>query len=310
MIRYTNKKNTFKLISIEKGSLSSTLCIQKDLNIQILTFMRNFIDNIQLELGSDSSVYNYIDKSTKTLNQSNENIRNLEFLITTLENISQDLENDIPEAEIVVKVEDYNNTYLKLIDDIYKNTSCIYGFIYSISLEDLSKFLPAESNSLPKEEDNISDDTVETDSNFTENTLIISDINGKVVLPYCLEKIRETLLNNQDKYSSVEDIIEKDYTIPIKNYKTSSVSRFKEAYKLITKREHGSRLKALSLASELFFNYKLHPAIITACGSLDELDIYLACLDENALEDFRYFNIKYEIAPVLSPNRDVLFGKA
>ena len=66
---------------------------------------------------------------------------------------------------------------------------------------------------------------------------------------------------------------------------------------MITEKEHKSKMKALSLASELFTNYNLHPAIITACKSLDELDIYLACLDDNTLDDFPFFDIKYEIAP-------------
>ena len=67
-------------------------------------------------------------------------------------------------------------------------------------------------------------------------------------------------------------------------------------------KEHSSKLKAISLASELFGNYNLHPAIITACNSLDELDIYLACLEDNVLGDFKFFDIKYEIPPVVVPN--------
>ena len=51
---------------------------------------------------------------------------------------------------------------------------------------------------------------------------------------------------------------------------------------------------------ELFINYNLHPAIITACNSLNELDIYLACLEDDTLEDFKFFSIKYEIAPIAS----------
>ena len=50
---------------------------------------------------------------------------------------------------------------------------------------------------------------------------------------------------------------------------------------------------------ELFGKYNLHPAIITACKSLDELDIYLACLEDNVLDEFPFFEIKYEIAPVV-----------
>ena len=90
------------------------------------------------------------------------------------------------------------------------------------------------------------------------------------------------------------------YTKPISYYKFSPVSRFKETFKLVKEREKGSTFKALSLAFELLGNYNLHPAVITACNSLDELDIYLACLDDNTLEDFHFFNVKYEIPLALS----------
>ena len=311
MINYTNKENTLKLISIEKSSLNATLNIQKNLNKQILTFMKNFIGNIQIEFDTNNAVYKYIDKSTNALNKSNKNLSHLENLIKKLESIYIDLQNCVSECEVKEKIEEYNKIFTKVINNIYINTSFIEKFIYDISLINLSELLSnkdcnstnaSNSNSLVVE-------ASELNNSFLENTLIISDIKGKIVLPYKLEKIKEILFDKSKKYSSIEDVIEKEYTIPIKNYKMASVARFREAYKLIIKKEHGSRFKAFSLASELFFNYNLHPAIITACNSLDELDIYLACLDDNTLDDFKYFNIKYEIAPILSNNKNISLGK-
>ena len=311
MINYTNKENTLKLISIEKSSLNATLNIQKNLNKQILTFMKNFIGNIQIEFDTNNAVYKYIDKSTNALNKSNKNLSHLENLIKKLESIYIDLQNCVSECEVKEKIEEYNKIFTKVINNIYINTSFIEKFIYDISLINLSELLSnkdcnstnaSNSNSLVVE-------ASELNNSFLENTLIISDIKGKIVLPYKLEKIKEILFDKSKKYSSIKDVIEKEYTIPIKNYKMASVARFREAYKLIVKKEHGSRFKAFSLASELFFNYNLHPAIITACNSLDELDIYLACLDDNTLDDFKYFNIKYEIAPILSNNKNISLGK-
>ena len=69
---------------------------------------------------------------------------------------------------------------------------------------------------------------------------------------------------------------------------------------------------SLNLATELVFNYNLHPAIITACRNLDELDIYLDCLENkqlsyicfklenNETEKFKCFNIIFEIPPIIS----------
>ena len=47
-------------------------------------------------------------------------------------------------------------------------------------------------------------------------------------------------------------------------------------------------------------NYNLHPAIITACKNLNELDIYIACLEDNTLDEFEFFDIKYEIPLAIS----------
>lgn len=51
---------------------------------------------------------------------------------------------------------------------------------------------------------------------------------------------------------------------------------------------------------ELLFNYNLHPAIISACKNIDELDIYLDYLENNETDKFNCFNIKFEIAPSIS----------
>ena len=107
-------------------------------------------------------------------------------------------------------------------------------------------------------------------------------------------------MKNNTRYHSIEEVVNKLYTKPISYYKFSPIARFKEAYKLVKDRAKLSRLKALSLAFELFGNYSLHPAIITACKSIDELDIYLACLEENDLDDFKFFNIKYEVPLAVS----------
>ena len=138
------------------------------------------------------------------------------------------------------------------------------------------------------------------DNSFIENTLIISETQKKVILPYNLNEIKNILQNNEKGCHTLQEVINKFYTKPISYYKVSSISRFKEAYKLVTEKEKGSKLKALGLAFELFGNYNLHPAVITSCNSLDELDIYLACLEENSLEDFHFFNIKYEIPLAIS----------
>ena len=78
-----------------------------------------------------------------------------------------------------------------------------------------------------------------------------------------------------------------------------STARFREAFNLIRYKEKGSIFSALDLGLELMFKYNLNPIIIAACRNLDELDIYLDCLDENELSDFKCFEVRFEVNPNL-----------
>ena len=238
------------------------------------------------------------------LNQSNMKVSAIQNLINTLPKVS-------PKSKLTSKLEEdlaqYYETYKETLADVYSATGKIEKFVHKCQLSQIPKFAKAkkstrkattsetESKTLPS----ISTiSATELDSSFTENTLIISETQGKIILPYTLKEVNRIWFTNQKTYSSYKDVIDKLYTLPIGNYKPSSVARFREAYKLASKSNGSSKLKSLSLASELFMNYNLHPAIITACKSVDELDVYLACLEDNTLQDFKFFDIKYEIPPI------------
>lgn len=53
-------------------------------------------------------------------------------------------------------------------------------------------------------------------------------------------------------------------------------------------------IKAIQYALTLKNEKELHPAVITACKTQDELDIYLACLESNLLDLFDSFEVKLE----------------
>ena len=128
-----------------------------------------------------------------------------------------------------------------------------------------------------------------------ENTLFISEKQKVVILPYKVKDLEKLL--DDDNYSSIQDIIDKEYTIPYNNYKNPSTARFKEAYKLMKNKERATTKEAFDLATELMKKYNLHPAIITACNNIDELDIYLDYLENNELEKFDIFKIEYDLLP-------------
>lgn len=209
-------------------------------------------------------------------------------------------------------MQNYNNNFKETFDCIYKNTDNIEEFLYKTHLSDFTDEQTTTPNSISNASDadtnndinvqtqsdsSISNNKPITNSNthYIENTLIISETRGKVILPYTISKVQEIFSQNNDIYLSLKDVIDKVFTLPIDYYHFSPIARFKEAFKLVRYKEKGSKVKALALAFELFVNYNLHPAVITACNSLDELDIYLACLEENNLQDFHFFNIIYEI---------------
>lgn len=135
--------------------------------------------------------------------------------------------------------------------------------------------------------------------NSSNNCLIISDEDQKVYLPYSFEEVDRKFKSHEDKYESITDLIEKEYIKPASFYKNPFTARFREAYKLMRRREHGSIGAALALGIELAFETHLHPAIITACKNLEELDIYLDCLDDNELDKFSCFDIIYKSVPVI-----------
>ena len=189
-----------------------------------------------------------------------------------------------------------------------RNNVDIEKFIHSMSSIDVSEYISIDA--LDKVTETVEpEDTKKTTkttrkrkstSKLADDTLIISEIDGTVTLPYKVTDLKRILRKNPEKYTSLSDIILDQYTVPLSNYKVSAVARFKEAYKLIMDREHGTKKEALKLAVELFSNYSLHPAIITACKNLNELDVYLSCLEFDELDDFRFFKIVYQSLPVVS----------
>ena len=132
------------------------------------------------------------------------------------------------------------------------------------------------------------------------NTLIISEKEQKAYLPYKYADLEYIYENSNGKYKSFLEIIKDLYILPLDNFKNSSFSRFRETFNLVVHKENSSIIKALDLALELMFKAELNPIIISACKNLNELDIYLAYLDENDTANFPCFDIKFEFAPDIS----------
>ena len=135
------------------------------------------------------------------------------------------------------------------------------------------------------------------------NILINSEKDQKAYLPYKYEDIQKIYKNPNNKYGSIIEIIQNLYVVPLKKFENFSISRFREAFNLVRHKENGSVLKSFDLALELMFKHNLNPIIIAACRNLSELDIYLDCLEENELFDFKCFEIRFDNSSTVSDKK-------
>lgn len=132
---------------------------------------------------------------------------------------------------------------------------------------------------------------------YSNNILRVSEKENRVYLPYSNNEIISYLTQYPDDYKSPEDVIKKEFIVPLDYYmKHSVLARFRETYSLIRDREAKSIIEALKYSMNLMFTYELNPAIIAACKTEEQLENYLNCLKNNSLSNFTDFEIKFEVS--------------
>lgn len=290
-------KVTPEVISSEISDVNNILTSELNLHTQLVSYMDKIttaVNNISNPVDINF-IHDCLDNLKTNLDKIDNSVSSLKSLIVLLKSFEENSQN--------INIEKYNSlfeesfdTHLDVINSIFAFTQSLIPYI-NIYFPEVSSTLP-ETQVIQKQEDK-AQKLLDNNTTLKENTLIISDKDKKIILPYNISKLQEKLENNKDKYNSIQDIIDKDYTVPLDAYKNSSLSRFKEAFNLIKDKEKGSLKDAFDLGFELFFNSNLNPAIITACKNLDELDIYLSCLDDNELDKFKCFDIVYEYLPAV-----------
>lgn len=274
------------MINSKREELNSTVYVQQSLMKILFGYVEKMVNSLDIS----NSIYlnnilELLEKSKESLKRCNENMNLLNSSIRDFNNHSENFEIN------------YENNIKKIND----NTIFIENYIYSL-LQSFELALPLkEKKNEIKKSNNDLKITINKENEKIpeliknrENCLIISETTGNIILPYYIND----LSNIENK--TYEQIIQEDYTLPIDLFNPSFVARFRETFKLAHNKEKKSIAFSLNLATELMFNYNLHPAIITACRNLDELDIYLDCLENNETEKFKCFNIIFEIPPILS----------
>lgn len=129
--------------------------------------------------------------------------------------------------------------------------------------------------------------------------LLISERHDKVFLPYTVDEIYDYLKQFPNSYASFEDVVSKEYILPLNYYITRPVlSRFREGYSLCRDREGKQIVESIKYGKSLMFNRKLNPAIIAACKTQEQLSRYLECLETGDLSKFNDFQIHFEVNPI------------
>lgn len=126
-------------------------------------------------------------------------------------------------------------------------------------------------------------------------TLIISEKQNKVYLPYTIDELEEYARRYPADYPSLETVVKQEYMIPLNSfYKNPAHARFSETYFLVRKRERRSAIIAFIYAAIFVTKTELNPAVIAACKTQKELSEYMKCLKEDKLENFTHFKVIYD----------------
>lgn len=193
---------------------------------------------------------------------------------------------------------DFRNHFNNILNDE------IINLIYSTNIS------PNEAQRILSELHSINDDLFDIIAwikNISQNDtpkkdnpiLLISEQCNKVFLPYTVEEINDYLTQFSDQYSSFEEVISKEYILPLNYYiNHPSLARFREAYSLCRDREGKPIVESINYAKSLMFNKQLNPTIIAACKTQKQLSNYINCLNNNDLCSFTDFEIRYELNPV------------
>lgn len=127
-----------------------------------------------------------------------------------------------------------------------------------------------------------------------EKELVIKKDLGIAILPYSISDLDELFLDDPEKYSSIQDIIDKEYTVNLKDFENSSITRYKEAFKLAKDKSNYTFSQAVNFAKKLLVENEVTSLIIASCKNVEELEFYIECLNNNNLNSFHYFKIVEE----------------
>ncbi len=310
------------IINNEKVLLNNILAQQRQLKQTLALYLEKISDGI----------YNATDIQDSTslvscLNGIKKSFGNIKDNINQILELKKYLDDSSLTSYDSSYFENYNKKYMELFEKISEDNVFYYSFMESllkymevsfpessantsqitninttkdedVKIEDVKVFSTNDFEKTAEQpiiETNESLDKEKLNSNkLHERTLYVSSSHNNAVLPYSTIELERCFSTNPEKYNSIQDIIDKEYTVSLKKFHNPAISRFKETYNLARNKSNFSLIKSFSLACELFFSSNVDPVIIRACKNVNELYIYLSCLEDNILNEFKCFKIVYE----------------
>ena len=302
------KNNLTNALQSEKENLKKISNLYVDKKTNLLSITNNMIeiaDNMDENLEEFHEIISALKKAF-------ENIDIIEALTAKLEenlniNISlydKGLEYNINEikANLVEYNKQRDDLFNKILELESSNTSILNS---AIELSFLSNKKKIKKQTIHENIDKTDALTIDIQKEpHDNNTLIVSEKSQKAYLPFFYSNVKDMYEADDSKFLTMQEVINNVYVVPLSRFKNSSISRFRESFNLIRNKEKGSITKALDLGLELMFKYELNPIIIAACRNLDELDIYLSCMEDDEVHEFPCFEVKFEIMPQISKKKN------
>ena len=242
------------------------------------------------KIGSKKDYSEEINNISEKFAKNIEKLNSLKSLLIDINSGFISLSRNASSDEVAINLKEKINSYFSTYEEIKKD----------IMLADIEvdRFVKRINSSNGKKSEEVSQEI--SDGNIqNNNTLIISEKDNKVFLPYTVSEIQSYMEKYPKEYKSLEYVINKEFILPLDYYtKHPSLARFREAYSLIRDREAKSVFDALKYALNIMFKYDLNPAIISACKTEEALNLYIECLENKDLSKFNLFKIEFRLNPL------------
>lgn len=242
------------------------------------------------KIGSKKDYSEEINNISEKFAKNIEKLNSLKSLLIDINSGFISLSRSASSDEVAINLKEKINSYFSTYEEIKKD----------IMLADIEvdRFVKRINSSNDKKSEEVSEEI--SDGNIQNNyTLIISEKDNKVFLPYTVSEIQSYMEKYPKEYKSLEYVINKEFILPLDYYtKHPSLARFREAYSLIRDREAKSVFDALKYALNIMFKYDLNPAIISACKTEEALNLYIECLENKDLSKFNLFKIEFRLNPL------------